>query len=164
MPASKHDRSAARKASDPTRVHAAERVAGQAEVLGLGRVAESPGQFIGAINRGLSSAAVARLVKRGYKRGEVIQVIGPRSTIERKIKERKLLSQAESDRLARLARIIQQAEDTFGDMAKANHWLQRPVRGLDDGEPVPPIRLLGTDQGTRLVEDRLNQIAHGIFA
>ena len=71
------------------------------------------------------------------------------------------LTPEQSDRLARVLRIIDEAETTFGDKAKAHSWLRRPS-ALLDGEA--PLDRLDTDIGTRQVEAMLGRIAHGIAA
>ena len=67
----------------------------------------------------------------------------------------------ESDKLARVARAIAQAEETMQDATKAHAWLRRPNRALG-GER--PLDLLATEGGARLVEQTLGRIAHGVFS
>jgi putative toxin-antitoxin system antitoxin component (TIGR02293 family) len=119
---------------------------------------------IRSIDKGLDADVISNFVKLGFPRNELIQVVGARSTIERKIKNKARLTPTESDRLARLARIIALAESVFANRDKALHWLQRPNKSLHAGEPVPPYVLAGTDPGAKLVEERLLQIGHGVFA
>jgi len=71
------------------------------------------------------------------------------------------LTPDQSDRFSRLMRIIDEAEATFGDTAKAHTWLRRPTPLLD-GET--PLNRLDTDIGTRQVEAMLGRIAHGLAA
>jgi putative toxin-antitoxin system antitoxin component (TIGR02293 family) len=71
------------------------------------------------------------------------------------------LTPDQSDRLSRLLRIIEEAEETFGDFEKAHTWLRRKTRLLD-GEA--PLDRLDTDIGTRQVEAMLGRIAHGLAA
>jgi len=63
--------------------------------------------------------------------------------------------------LARLLRMIEEAEATFGDAAKAHAWLRRPSALLDN---EAPLDRLDTDIGSRQVETLLGRIAHGIAA
>lgn len=114
------------------------------------------------VEEGIPARNIGRFVKAGYARSSIIQVVGAPSTVERKIKQRSRLNVSESDRLARMARIIALAEDVFGDAAKARHWLQRPTHRLD-GHPTP-LSLLRTDAGTQQVEQWLEQIRYGVFA
>ncbi len=115
-----------------------------------------------AVRKGLPASAITGISSLGYNLQSIVELVGPRTTIQRKIKEHLVLGSDESDRLARLARIVALAENTFGSREKAQKWLQRPSRQLMDHEA--PIKLLDTDQGARLVEERLVQIAHGMFA
>ena len=84
----------------------------------------------------------------------------PRKTLaHRRILGR--LTPEQSDRLARLLRIIEEAEATFGDPRKAYAWLRRPMALLDN---EAPLDRLDTDIGVRQVETLLGRIAHGIAA
>jgi putative toxin-antitoxin system antitoxin component (TIGR02293 family) len=71
------------------------------------------------------------------------------------------LTSDQSDRLSRVLRMIEDAEITFGDPAKAHTWLRRPT-ALLDGEA--PLHRLDTDFGSRQVEAILDRIAHGLGA
>jgi putative toxin-antitoxin system antitoxin component (TIGR02293 family) len=84
----------------------------------------------------------------------------PARTLARR-KQSHRLDVHESDRLYRLARIAAQAFAVFGTEDKGASWLRRPNRALG-GEP--PIHLLDTDVGARLVEDTLGRIEHGIVS
>lgn len=115
-----------------------------------------------AVRSGLLPQELNTLIERGYARGELVRLIGPRSTIERKLSGSIRLDLQESDRLARLSRIIAKAEAVFGSAEKARHWMERPSSRLPRGES--PLSLLDTDGGTQVVTERLLQIEHGIFA
>jgi putative toxin-antitoxin system antitoxin component (TIGR02293 family) len=71
------------------------------------------------------------------------------------------LTAEQSDRLARVLRLIEEAEATFGDSAKAHAWLRRPSALLDNESPLDR---LDTDIGAHQVESMLGRIAHGIAA
>lgn len=47
-----------------------------------------------------------------------------------KVKERASLSPSESDRLARVVRLISRAEEALEDREKAHRWLRKPNRAL----------------------------------
>ncbi|HEY2029553.1 MAG TPA: antitoxin Xre/MbcA/ParS toxin-binding domain-containing protein [Myxococcales bacterium] len=79
---------------------------------------------------------------------------GPRATA------RNRLTAEESERLARLARVVAAAESVFRDEKKARTWLGRENRALGQ----VPMTLLDTDLGTQAVLDELGRIAHGTFA
>lgn len=115
-----------------------------------------------AVRSGLLPQELNILIERGYARAELVRLVGPRSTIERKLSGSIRLDLQESDRLARLSRIIAKAEAVFGNAEKARHWMERPSSRLPRGES--PLSLLDTDGGTQVVTERLLQIEHGIFA
>jgi putative toxin-antitoxin system antitoxin component (TIGR02293 family) len=84
--------------------------------------------------------------------------VPPRTMARRKAEQR--LTAQESDRLARLARILSHASTVFGSEDKASTWLTRPHRVL---EGTAPIELLDTDLGTQVVEAMLGRIEHGVI-
>jgi hypothetical protein len=59
------------------------------------------------------------------------------------------------------ARVTSQAEEVFGDDAKAARWLRKPKIRF---EGRFPLELLRTDAGSRIVEEMLLQIDHGFAA
>jgi putative toxin-antitoxin system antitoxin component (TIGR02293 family) len=90
----------------------------------------------------------------------VDQTIIPRKTLSHRRKIGTLTAE-QSDRLARVMRVIGAAEETFGNEAKAARWLRRPTNALD-GEA--PLGLLDTSEGAREVERLLSRIDHGLAA
>ncbi len=88
--------------------------------------------------------------------GKILSV-PPRTMARRKAEQR--LTAQESDRLARLARILAYATDVFGAEEKASVWISRPNRIL---RGTAPIELLDTDLGTQVVETMLGRIEHGV--
>lgn len=84
----------------------------------------------------------------------------PPRTMARRKAERRLTAQ-ESDRLARLARILTYATEVFGTAEKASMWVSRSNRIL---QGTAPIELLDTDLGTQVVETMLGRIEHGVIS
>lgn len=70
------------------------------------------------------------------------------------------LTTTESDRALRFERISTMADRVFGNHEKAQRWLRKRSRVLNQ----VPIDLLQSEAGARLVEDELNRIAYGIVA
>lgn len=68
------------------------------------------------------------------------------------------LSEDESDRLYRVARVTQMAERVFDSKEKAREWLKKRNLALQ-GEV--PLELLATDAGAELVTDELTRIDYG---
>ena len=101
------------------------------------------------------------IVARGkVTMAEIDRLVIPRKTLAHR-RTLGSLTLEQSDRLSRLMRIVDEAEETFGDPAKARLWLRRrtPLLG---GES--PLDRLDTDFGSRQVEMLLGRIAHGLAA
>jgi putative toxin-antitoxin system antitoxin component (TIGR02293 family) len=81
-------------------------------------------------------------------------------TIQRRKKEKRLTPE-ESDRLARVARVLARASVLFGDEQKALLWLRSPLPALGGR---PPWDFLDTDIGVERLEDLLGRIAHGVYS
>jgi putative toxin-antitoxin system antitoxin component (TIGR02293 family) len=100
---------------------------------------------------GLSDVDLNELVEFG---------VIPRRTLSHSRQNRQF-SPTQSDRTVRFFRVLQRAKETFGSKEKALQWLKRPTRPLNGN---PPLDLLDTEAGARMVEDLLVQIDHGIAA
>lgn len=121
------------------------------------------------------SLAIARIVhtrvpigtlqaytKRGFlSSAEVYRYIIPKRTLTHRKNKHERLSIDESEKLARIARLTEQAIDTFGSTAKAAAWLRRPDPRFGD---KAPLELASTEHGGRVVEETLIQIDEGFFA
>lgn len=119
-------------------------------------------ELVEALQHGLpAGAADALLAGGGITAEELYRLVIPRRTLALRRQKNQPLTPEESDRLARVARLLGFADETFQDPEKAHRWLRKPNRGL--GGQVP-LELLATDAGTRLVEQALLRITHGIFA
>jgi putative toxin-antitoxin system antitoxin component (TIGR02293 family) len=81
-----------------------------------------------------------------------------RTIVRRKSANR--LNQAESDRLARLARITALAEEVFEDKDSALRWLHKPNRYLDGRSPLD---LMETDPGAEEIRQMLGRIDAGVY-
>jgi putative toxin-antitoxin system antitoxin component (TIGR02293 family) len=92
---------------------------------------------------------------------DVYRVVGSARTLQRKRARRTALSADESDRLARLARLLVRAEAALGDPEKAHRWLSRPNRALGGQRP---LTLLDSDAGALAVERVLGRIEHGVYS
>lgn len=128
----------------------------------LKMVARSDLERARLVRAGLPTALIDALVRRlGFSAAEVERLIIPRRTLAHRKQKRQPLSPGESDRLARVVRVVAKADETFQDAAKARTWLRRPNRAL---RGQPPIDLLDTDGGVCAVEAVLDRIAHGVFS
>ena len=137
-----------------------------AEQLGgdkaLSRSVRSDLELADAIRLGISYRAVEHVIDTGMlEANEVYELVGSRRSLARKKKEGRALSAIESDRLARVARVIGRAEDALGGRDTAHRWLRKPNRALGGRRP---LELLTSDIGARMVEQVLGRIEHGVYS
>ena len=85
----------------------------------------------------------------------------PSSTILRKISRKERLSGSESDRIARVLYIREQAADVFEDEDLAAQWMRRGNAALGG---LTPLEVLDTQPGYDRVRDILARIAFGVAA
>lgn len=110
----------------------------------------------------LPSRAVGRLAAKLSVSPEIVLYVSDISerTFQRRQANQEPLTEAESDRVLRIARVAREAERVFGNNDKASRWLSSGNRILG----AKPLDLLGTDAGARDVEYELVRIDHGDFA
>lgn len=134
---------------------------GGAKTLGKGVASDLA--LADAVAHGLPSgsldAFVLQVAPAALSLSSVYQVVGSERTLQRKRITRTRLSSAESDKLARLARVAAHAEEALGDRDRALRWLGKPNRALGG---KTPMMLLGSDAGAVVVEQVLERIAHGV--
>lgn len=127
----------------------------------IGVLPESNFDLTKIVERGLPTSRLALLKEHGLTFTEVSEiVISPRTLKHRKVR-RERLSDEETDRFVRVARIVALANSVFGSPRKALAWLRTESDSMDGRRPLSMLR---TDAGGRLVESRLWQIDEGIFA
>ena len=85
--------------------------------------------------------------------------IAPR-TLSRRKKEGKLHTD-ESERLYRVALLIERTIEVLEDKATAIHWLKSPKRALGG---KTPLDFSDTEVGIEEVKELLGRIEHGVFA
>jgi len=121
---------------------------------------EPPAQRIVPIRAGVNAPTLVDAARHlGVAREKIFELAGlPASTANRKISKRENLDATATERLARLALIECQAEETFGDLDMAHKWLQASNLGLGN---CTPLSLLDTDVGAREVSKALVAIAYG---
>lgn len=145
------------------------------ERLGGTSVFGKPGlselEFFRVIDAGLPveslNVLLASMGELGVLQSEIFRLVGSPRTLQRKRAGSATksptptrLSSAESNNLARLARVLVRAEEVLGDRAKAQRWLSKPNRAI---EHTRPIDLLRNEAGAAIVDRVLGQIEHGIF-
>ena len=127
----------------------------------LGGIVRSQAELALAVRKRLPLTALQGLSKAGFSDQEIAQFVIPQRTRRHRAEKKQLLTVEESDRAVRLLRVQTLAEETFGDVVKANAWLRRPLAELH-GEP--PLALAQTEAGGRVVETILGKIAWGAAA
>ena len=98
----------------------------------------------------------------GVSQGEVASIIGiPATTLSRRKRNGKL-TQLESDRLMRIARLVEMAHRMMqGDGAAARRWLTAPHEILGGASPLAHA---STEVGGREVEQLIGRLRHGTFS
>ena len=121
----------------------------------------SPLRRIETVREGLPLATVDDLLASGRLTAvELDRLVLPSKTLAHR-RTMGRLSPEQSDRLLRIVRILDAADEAFASPDKATLWLRRPTVPLGGHAPLD---LLDTDIGTREVERLLARIAHGIAA
>ena len=108
----------------------------------------------------LAPTVIKRLISLGLERGEIDAVIIPQRTLQHRRTRRQKLTVEESDRVLRAIRVLSLAESVYGSRERALAWLRKPHARLDGR---PPLSLLKTDTGSRIVEELLVQVDEGMF-
>ena len=111
--------------------------------------------------RRLATDVVRVMTARGLTAREVYALVIPERTLKHRRSRRERLSQAESDRAIRAARVLARAQEVLGAGDRALGWMREPKRRFGGRTP---LEMLGTEAGGRLVEEMLTQIDEGIFA
>ncbi len=101
------------------------------------------------------------LAASGLEWKDAYDIVIPARTLKHRRARRESLSRDESDKLARLVRVFDQAVAVLGDKVRARAWLRAPKHRFAD---KTPLALLRTEVGGRLVEEMLGQVDEGMFA
>ena len=83
------------------------------------------------------------------------------STFQRRVKNKSLLSPAESERVIDFSKIIAKGMDVFEDENDFNTWLNSPILALGNKKPLD---LLTSSIGREEVLNVLFRIEHGIYS
>ncbi len=92
---------------------------------------------------------------------DLYDVVIPARTLKHRRSRREALSRDESDKLARLVRVFDQAVTIFGNAEAARSWIMQPKHRFAERTP---LQMLRTELGGRFVEEMLVQIDDGMFA
>jgi len=85
--------------------------------------------------------------------------ISPRTWVRRK--QQGVLDVLESDRVARLHRLIRRATTVLGGQQEGRTWLTTPQRAL---QHRTPFDVAATEVGAEIVFQLLGRIEHGVFS
>jgi putative toxin-antitoxin system antitoxin component (TIGR02293 family) len=113
------------------------------------------------VEKRLPASAVKALARGGLSESEIYRLVIPRRTLAHRVAKREPLSQEESDRAVRLARVTAFAEQVFGEGERAWRWLRQSKKQFGERSP---LEVSGTEAGARLVEELLYQIDDGMVA
>jgi putative toxin-antitoxin system antitoxin component (TIGR02293 family) len=107
----------------------------------------------------LKPKELVRWSKR-FSAAEIEELVIPKRTLARRTAKGEALTQEETDKALRLARIAAEADRVFGSPEKASRWLRKPNPALSG---QTPLELLKSETGSRAVDELLGQIDHGMF-
>ena len=112
------------------------------------------------VERGLSTNAVAHLRSLGLTFSEVSEFVIPPRTLKHRKARGESLSQEETERVVRAARILALAGQVFHNRDKALKWLRTTDERI---KGRTPLSLLPTEAGGRVVENMLWQLDEGVY-
>jgi putative toxin-antitoxin system antitoxin component (TIGR02293 family) len=112
--------------------------------------------------------ATAGVTTRSYRRvARKLQIpsslVAPESTVRRRLNSNARFTEAESERLIRLARVYAEAVELFGNEEQALQWLSTPETYIAGQPAITPLQLAAKDSGARLIESHIRRTAHGVF-
>jgi putative toxin-antitoxin system antitoxin component (TIGR02293 family) len=111
--------------------------------------------------KGLPLATIDRLKKHGLTFTEISDVVISPRTLKHRKSRNESLSNVETERVVRVARLVELAEEVFGSREKALLWLRSSDDRLDNRSPM---QMLINEPGGRLVENMLWQIDEGVYS
>ena len=113
------------------------------------------------VESGLPLDALTRFAESsGLTLTEIYDVVIAARTLKHRRARKESLSRDESDKLARLMRVQDQAMRVFGETERALWWLREPETQFEERTP---LQMAQTEFGGRLVEEALVQIDEGMF-
>jgi putative toxin-antitoxin system antitoxin component (TIGR02293 family) len=123
-------------------------------------LASDPARTVAIVRKGIKSDIYRWLRKTlavSDSRLSAIVRISQR-TVKRRLREGRFHPD-ESERLMRVARLTERAQDVLGDLENAREWLKTPQFAL--GGEIP-LEYADTEPGAQVVEDVLGRLEQGI--
>lgn len=130
-------------------------------LLALKEPLHEPLDLLRALDQGLALSALDSLVRQGYLKSAELAMVAPPRTLSHRRAKGERLRLDESERLARIGKVIVLTEQVFGDKAAALEWLHAPKRKF---EGKTAFELLATAEGGQFVEEELVSIDEGYVA
>jgi putative toxin-antitoxin system antitoxin component (TIGR02293 family) len=112
-----------------------------------------------AVEGGLPIVVLLCLLELHLLEAAEVPVIMSMQTYQQGMSKPLKLNVEESDRLVRIVRLTMAASDALGDLERGKQWLRTPNAAL---RGLRPLDLLRTSVGTRVVEQVLGRVDHGI--
>jgi putative toxin-antitoxin system antitoxin component (TIGR02293 family) len=137
------------------------------EVLGGKRTFKQPirkaNDLVAQVRAGLPASTVNLLADSlSMRRAQVAKRLNiPSRTLSRRLATKSRLTQDESDRTLRMAKVIALANEILGTEDKASRWMVAPNRALGGQKPFDQ---LDTELGVQSVEQVLYAIAYGMYS
>ncbi|HEY4145747.1 hypothetical protein [Pinirhizobacter sp.] len=128
------------------------------EVLGIRLTSES--DAFKAVTKGIATRnylAISKVLSFP------IDLVGPETTIRRRVAKKETFNESESEKIVRVARVYAEAVELFGDRQMAIDWFKRPAEYVRGSAPITPMALAATDAGARIVESHIRRTANGIY-
>lgn len=117
---------------------------------------------VNEVRKGLPASALKAVADgKAVTVADLVNVVGSRRTLDRRLAGNGRLTAEESDRLARFAEVLALATHIYGSRTHAMKWLRAPQFSFDG---TPPIELMQTSSGSELVINLLQGFRHGMFA
>jgi len=122
----------------------------------------SPLQVIEKSKRGISGNELTKIQEETNFSNEdwsrFLQVAW--RTIQRYREHNTRIDSASSERALLMAQLAERGKDVFGDDSRFKMWLDSPSFALGG---APPMELLDTTTGMRMVSAELTRIEHGVY-
>ena len=137
------------------------------EVLGGKRTFKQPmrkaDDLVAQVRAGLPASTVDMLADvLSLHRTQIAKCLNiPSRTLSRRLATKSRLTQDESDRTMRMARVVALANEVLGAEDKAQRWMVAPNRALGGRKPFDQ---LDTELGVHSVEQVLYAIAYGMYS
>jgi putative toxin-antitoxin system antitoxin component (TIGR02293 family) len=115
------------------------------------------------VDHGIPAHVALDLAKRlGLSQERLSELIYlPKRTLRRRVEEREVLKQDESERVLRLLRLYDRAVEVFADEERAARWFSSHPKALGG---KTPLEFMKTEPGARWIEEVLGRIEHGVFS